>query len=66
VALRQQGVDVVVLLNHDNGLPDQTNAYFSSDTTLKDKADLLVRWTRATQKGWEKALADPSATAKAV
>lgn len=66
VALRQQGVDVVVMLNHDNGLPDQTNAYFTSDAILKDKVDLLVRWTRATQKGWQKALADPSATAKAV
>jgi NitT/TauT family transport system substrate-binding protein len=66
VSLRQQGVDVLVMLNHDNGLPEQTNAYFASDKTLTEKADLLVRWTRATQKGWQKALADPSATAKAV
>jgi NitT/TauT family transport system substrate-binding protein len=66
VALKQQGVDVLVLLNHDNGLPEQTNSYFTSDSTLGSKTDLLVRWTRATRKGWEKALADPSATAKAV
>lgn len=66
VALRQQGVDVLVLLNHDNGLPEQTNAYYASDNTLKEKQDLLIRWTRATRKGWEKALADPAATARAV
>jgi NitT/TauT family transport system substrate-binding protein len=66
VALRQQGVDVLVLLNHDNGLPEQTNAYYASDSTIGEKADLLVRWTRATRKGWDKALADPAATAKAV
>ena len=66
VALKQQGVDVLVLLNHDNGLPEQTNSYFTSDSTLSEKQDLLVRWTRATRKGWEKALADPAATAKAV
>ncbi|MGE3909199.1 MAG: ABC transporter substrate-binding protein [Chloroflexota bacterium] len=66
VALKQQGVEVLVLLNHDNGLPEQTNAYYTNEETLAAKSDLLVRWTRATRKGWDKALADPAATAKTV
>lgn len=66
VALRMQGVEVNVFLNHDNGLPDQANTYFSNEKTVTEKADLLARWTRATRKGWEKAMVDPSATAKAV
>jgi NitT/TauT family transport system substrate-binding protein len=66
VALRMQGIEVNVFLNHDNGLPDQANTYFSNEKTVTEKADLLARWTRATRKGWEKAMADPSATAKAV
>jgi NitT/TauT family transport system substrate-binding protein len=66
VALRLQGVDVIVLLNHDNGLPEQTNAYFTNEKTLAEKSDLLVRWLRATRKGWDKALADPATTARTV
>lgn len=66
VSLRMQGIDVNVFLNHDNGLPDQANTYFTNDKTLSEKADLLARWTRATRKGWEKAMVDPSVTAKAV
>ena len=55
VALRMQGIEVNVFLNHDNGLPDQANTYFTNDKTLTEKADLLARWTRATPTSWRRA-----------
>lgn len=58
IALRQQGINPTVLLYADNGLPQQGNAYFVTGETLSGKSDLLVRWLRATQKGWAYAIAN--------
>jgi NitT/TauT family transport system substrate-binding protein len=64
VSIKQQGVDVVVMLIHDNGLPEQSNVYFTSDKILAEKPDVLARWLRAVRKGWQEALNDPAVTAK--
>ena len=52
ITLRLRGIEPTVLLYHDLGQPQQGNPYFVTGETLAKDPDMLVRWTRATQKGW--------------
>jgi NitT/TauT family transport system substrate-binding protein len=66
VSVERAGVPVVLFLIHDHGLPDQSNAYFATEETLTQRADMLVRWLRATLRGWQWVLANPEAAAQFV
>ena len=60
--MRLQGIDPSVLLYYDMGQPQQGNPYFVTGETLAKNPELLVRWTRATQKGWAYAIANQPET----
>jgi NitT/TauT family transport system substrate-binding protein len=60
--LRLQGIDPTVLLNYDLGLPQQGDPIFVTGETLSAKQDALVRFMRATMRGWAYATANPDDT----
>jgi NitT/TauT family transport system substrate-binding protein len=62
ITMRLQGIDPSVLLYYDMGQPQQGNPYFVTGETLAQNPDLLVRWTRATQKGWAYAIVNQPET----
>lgn len=61
--MRNEGVEPVVFLLSENGLPAQSNVYFTSEDALAEHRDTLVAWLRATSAGWEEFMADPEAAA---
>jgi NitT/TauT family transport system substrate-binding protein len=66
ITLRLQGVEPSVLLYYDLGQPQQGNPYFATGETISKSPDLLVRWTRATQKGWAYAIEHQDETVETV
>lgn len=65
-SMRKNGVEPVVMLAADNGLPSQGNVYFTSADQYEKNKDILARWVKATQAAWQNFLADPTAAAKYV
>jgi NitT/TauT family transport system substrate-binding protein len=65
-SMRQNGVEPVILLAADNGLPSQGNVYFTSADQYAKNKDVLVRWVKGTQAAWQNFLNDPKAAAKYV
>ena len=63
-SMRREGIEPVVFLIADNGIPTQGNAYFTNADTYEQNKDALARWVRATEKGWQVFLDDPDAAAK--
>jgi ABC-type nitrate/sulfonate/bicarbonate transport system substrate-binding protein len=68
IQLKQQGVETTTFLLADFGYNLFSDCFFVTEATLADAAarDTVVRWLRATRKGWTDAIADPAAGAKIV
>lgn len=56
--LKAKGFDVVMMLASDAGLRYYGDTVFTLDSVLAQQEDLLVRWLRATIRGWQYA-SDP-------
>ncbi len=54
--LKAKGIETVMLLASDAGLPYYGNVVFTLDSVLAQQEDLLVRWLRATIRGWQYAI----------
>jgi NitT/TauT family transport system substrate-binding protein len=50
--LKQQGVDVSVLLNADSGYNPYANVLFTTEKMLKENPDLVKAYVEASVKGW--------------
>ncbi|MBO0702202.1 MAG: ABC transporter substrate-binding protein [Candidatus Dormibacteraeota bacterium] len=61
LTLEQQGVKVHMMLAQDVGVPSYGDVIFTLDHVLQNQEDLLVKWLRATVKGWQYFLANPDA-----
>lgn len=61
VVIKQQGVDFITTPTWDLGLKSYGNVLITRPETLDKHRDLLVRYLRATIKGWEYAIAHPTA-----
>lgn len=62
--MRNAGVEPVVFLLSENGLPAQSNVYFTSEEKLADNRDALVAWLGVTADAWQTFLDDPVAAAE--
>ena len=61
VVIKQQGVDFITTSTWDLGLKSYGNVLITRPETLDKQRDLLVRYLRASIKGWEYAIAHPAA-----
>jgi NitT/TauT family transport system substrate-binding protein len=61
VVIKQQGVDFITTPTWDLGLKSYGNVLITRPETLDKQRDLLVRYLRASIKGWEYAIAHPAA-----
>jgi len=66
VALQAQGIDVETLYLEDMGVPSYGNVIITTKDELAKNKDLLVRYMRASIKGYEYLNANPDAGAKVV
>ena len=68
IALAAQGIETVSWLLADYGYNLYADAFFVTEDTLADEEarDMVVRFLRATRRGWEDAIADPAAAAQIV
>ena len=66
IILADQGVKTVFMYASDWGYYFYTDVIFVTEHTLARHEDALVRWLRASIKGWEVALADPVTSGKTV
>jgi ABC-type nitrate/sulfonate/bicarbonate transport system substrate-binding protein len=68
IALAAEGIETVTFLLADYGYNIYADAFFVTEDTLADDdaRDTVVRFLRATQRGWEDAIADPAAAAQIV
>lgn len=68
IALASQGVETVTFLLADSGYNLFADAFFVTEDTLADDdaRETVIRFLRATRRGWEDSLADPGAAAKIV
>ena len=66
IALAAEGIETVSWLLADYGYNLFADAFFVTEETLADEVarDTVVRFLRATRRGWEDALADPAAAAQ--
>lgn len=55
--LKSKGIQTVMLLASDAGLSYYGNVVFTLDTVLAQQEDMLIRWLRATIRGWQYAIA---------
>ena len=62
--MRNEGVEPVIFLLSENGLPAQSNVYFTSEDALADSRELIQAWLRATSAAWATFLEDPEAAAQ--
>lgn len=56
--LKSKGIETVMLLATDAGLPYYGDVVFTLDSVLANQEELLVRWLRAAIRGWQYAI-DP-------
>jgi ABC-type nitrate/sulfonate/bicarbonate transport system substrate-binding protein len=68
IALAAEGIETVTWLLADYGFNTYADAFFVTEDTLADPEarDDVVRFLRATRRGWEDAIADPAAAAQIV
>lgn len=68
IALAAEGVETVTFLLADYGYNLYADAFFVTEDTLADAdaRDTVIRFLRATRRGWEDAIADPAAAAQIV
>lgn len=59
--IKEQGINFITTPNWDLGLKSYGNVLITQKDNLTSKRDLLVRYLRATIKGWEYAIANPNA-----
>jgi len=64
LALQAQGLSTVMMVAYDAGYKFYGDVVFATDQVLKDQEDALVRWLRATVKGWEYTLQHPEEVAQ--
>lgn len=62
ITMRLQGIEPTVLLAFDYGVQQQGDPIFVTGETLAKKEAALVRFMRATMRGWTYALANPEET----
>lgn len=62
--LKAKGIETVMLLASDAGLPSYGDVIFTLDNVLQQQEDLLTRWLRAIVKGWQYALQHNAEIAK--
>ena len=60
VAIQQQGISFITTPNWNLGLKSYGNVLITRRENLSNRRDLLVRYLRATIRGWEYAIAYPS------
>ncbi|MFV0245729.1 MAG: ABC transporter substrate-binding protein [Qingshengfaniella sp.] len=60
-AIEEQGVAVNSFLLHDFGFTVYADTVVVTEETLAKKRDMLVKWLRASRKGWDTAFVDPAA-----
>lgn len=66
VALEQQGVEVVTTLLDDLGLVNYGNVLITTPDRVEQERDTLVKYLRASIRGWEYAIANPDEAGKLV
>lgn len=66
ITLKNQGIQTEVITASSQGMSVYGNVYFVSEKTLKDSPDLIRRFLRATQSGWQLALRDPDVATSAM
>ncbi len=66
VALQTQGLDVVFAHIGDLGDRSYSNVLFTSEDTLNNRKDELIRWMRADQRGFQYAVDNPEEMARVV
>lgn len=68
IALAAQGIETVTFLLADYGYNLFADAFFVTEDTLADEdtRETVIRFLRATRRGWEDALADPADAAGVV
>lgn len=59
VRARQQGLELVTFPLYEYGIEDTNMALFTSQQLLNDNPDTVIRFLRATLRGWEWALQHP-------
>jgi NitT/TauT family transport system substrate-binding protein len=64
LALQSKGLETVMLIAYDAGYKYYGDVLFATDQVIKDQEDTLVRWLRATVKGWEYTVAHPEEAAR--
>ncbi|HWC86634.1 MAG TPA: ABC transporter substrate-binding protein [Solirubrobacteraceae bacterium] len=58
--IKAQGINFITTSNWDLGLKSYGNVLITTKSNITQKRDLLVRYLRATIKGWEYAIANPT------
>ncbi|MHB1650943.1 MAG: ABC transporter substrate-binding protein [Desulfitobacteriaceae bacterium] len=53
LTLKAKGIDVYVVPSAELGLVAYGDFFFTTDDVLKNKKDVVIRWLRATIRGWE-------------
>lgn len=64
VMLTTRGVAIHVINAHDLGLPETAGTIYGREDYLKDNRDVVVKFLRASIRGWKWALANTEATTK--
>jgi ABC-type nitrate/sulfonate/bicarbonate transport system substrate-binding protein len=64
LALQAKGLDTTMMVAYDAGYKFYGNVLFATDQVLNEQQDALVRWLRATVKGWEYTVAHPDEAAR--
>ena len=59
--ISQQGVEAVSFLLYDFGFTTFNDTVVVTEEVLATKRDMLVKWLRASRKGWEENFKDPAA-----
>jgi NitT/TauT family transport system substrate-binding protein len=59
VALKQQGLDIVITYFNDLGFPSYANVLITQPDAIEAEEDTLVRFLRASIRGWEYSLDHP-------
>ena len=66
ISLREQGVDLNIIWPGDFGVFSYSDTLVTTDTFTHINPDLVLRFVRATLKGWREAIGDPRAAVQDV
>lgn len=64
LALQAKGLDTLMMVAYDAGYKYYGDVLFATDQVLKDQEDALIRWLRASVKGWEYTIQHPEEAAR--